>query len=111
MTLLSVLLQNPSAGAGGTTGFMLMMGAIFVVMYFFMFRPQQKKMKDARKFRDSLQKGAKVVTIGGIHGKIVEVTDKTVMVEIDDGVKVKVNRTAIAMDESVQLTEEAVKAK
>ncbi len=109
MTLLSVLLQTLPAGQGGTTGVRLMMGLIFVVMYFFMFRPQQKKMKDAKKFRESLQKGAKVVTIGGIHGKIVEVMDKTLIVEIDDKVKVKVNRTAIAMDESLQLTEEAAK--
>lgn len=110
MTLFTIPLQTPPAGQGGTTGFMLMMGLIFVVMYFFMFRPQQKKMKDAKKFRDALQKGVKVVTIGGIHGKIVEISDKTVLVEIDDGVKVKVNRTAIAMDESLQLTEETAKA-
>lgn len=89
---------------------MLMMGALFVVFYFFMIRPQQKKAKDAKKFRENLQKGTKVVTIGGLHGKVVEVSDKTVLVDAGDGVKLRFEKTAIALDGTMQLTEETAKA-
>ena len=85
------------------------MGLLMVVFYFFMIRPQQKKAKDARKFRESLQKGSKVVTIGGIHGKVVELSDTTVLLEVDNGVKLLFERTAISMDSSSQLTEETAK--
>ena len=87
----------------------IMMVLLFVVFYFFMIRPQQKKAKDARKFRESLQKGAKVVTIGGLHGKVVDVNDKTVLLEVSDGVKMRFEKSAVAMDNSMQLTEETAK--
>lgn len=87
----------------------LMMGAIFLVFYFFMMRPQQKKMKDAKKFREALQKGTRVVTIGGIHGKVVEVDDKTVLLEVDSNVKLRFEKSAVSMDSSTQLTEETKK--
>ena len=87
----------------------IMMVLLFVVFYFFMIRPQQKKAKDARKFRESLQKGAKVVTIGGMHGKVVEVSEKTVLLEVADGVKMRFEKSAIAMDNSMQLTAETAK--
>lgn len=87
----------------------IMMVLMFGVLYFFMIRPQQKKAKDARKFRESLQKGAKVVTIGGIHGKVVEVSEKTVLMEVSDGVKLRFEKSAVAMDTSMQLTEETAK--
>ena len=69
-----------------------------MVFYFFMIRPQQKKAKDARKFRESLDKGARVVTIGGLHGKVVEVDEKTVLFEADSNVKLRFEKSAIAMD-------------
>ena len=87
-----------------------MMVLLFVVFYFFMIRPQQKKAKDARKFRENLQKGAKVVTIGGMHGKVVEVNDKTVLLEVTEGVKMRFEKSAVAMDNSMQLTEETAKS-
>ena len=97
MTLLSVLLQNPSAGAGGTTGFMLMMGAIFVVMYFFMFRPQQKKMKQHREMIAAVRRGDRVLTGGGIVGTVTKVLNDTeLQVEIAEGVRVKVARATIS---------------
>ena len=65
---------------GGTWTFILMMVLIFVVMYFFMIRPQQKKQKELANFRNSLQKGDKIVTIGGIYGVIAELKDKYVLV-------------------------------
>ncbi len=99
MNLLNILLQAP-APAGGGPGLpnVLLLVAIIVVFYFFMIRPQTKKAKLEREFRESLEKGAKVVTIGGIHGRIVEVNDKTFMVEIDSNVKVRVEKTAIAAE-------------
>ena len=74
MKELGILLQIPAEGADGGEGMMsqiLMFGAIFLVFYLFMIRPQMKKQKEAKKFKESLVDGAKVVTIGGIHGKIV----------------------------------------
>ncbi|MEZ4807908.1 MAG: preprotein translocase subunit YajC [Flavobacteriales bacterium] len=87
-----------------------MMGALMLVFYFFMIRPQQKKAKDARKFRESLQKGSKVVTIGGLHGKVSEVADTTVVLEVDGSVKLRFEKSAIAMDNSMQLNEATAKA-
>lgn len=108
MNLLSVFLQGQPQGGG--TSMIIMMGLLFVVFYFFMIRPQQKKAKDARKFRESLQKGARVVTIGGLHGKVVEVNDKTVLIEAGEGVKLRFEKSAIAMDNTMQLNEETAKA-
>lgn len=87
-----------------------MMGLLMVVFYFFMIRPQQKKAKDAKKFRESLQKGSKVITIGGIHGKVVEVNDATVLLEVDNNVKLRFEKSAVAMDNTMQLTEASAKA-
>lgn len=72
--------------------------AIIVVFYFFMIRPQMKKQKQEKEFRESIQKGAKIVTIGGIHGRILEVNDTTFMVEIDTNVKVRLEKSAISAD-------------
>ena len=107
MILTSILLQ---AQQQDPTSFWIMMGLLMVVFYFFMIRPQQKKAKEARKFRESLQKGAKVVTIGGIHGKVVEVNDTTVLLEVDSNVKLRFEKSAIAMDNTQQLTEATAKA-
>ncbi len=95
---------------GGNWSFLLMMTMLFVVFYFFMIRPQQKKAKEAKKFRESLQKGSKVVTIGGLHGKVVEVNDKTVLIEADTNVRLRFEKSAIAMDSTMQLSEETAKA-
>jgi len=96
MNISSILLQAPG-GSNGTV--MLVYLVLFAgIFYFFMIRPQMKKAKTEKTFRESLQKGAKVVTIGGIHGRIVEVLDRTFMIEIDTNVKVKVEKTAVAAD-------------
>ena len=71
---------------------------ILVVFYFFFIRPQQKKAKDQKKFREELKKGQKIVTIGGIHGKILEVKESTVIIEVGNGIKMTVEKSAIAMD-------------
>ena len=91
-----VILQSAGAGAGtGNWSFLVMMGLIFVVMYFFMIRPQSKRQKEIRKFQDSLQNGKNVVTSGGIYGKIKEVKDNIVVLEIADNVRIKVNKTMV----------------
>lgn len=109
MTIQTIILQ--AAPSSSATPTIIMFALMFVVFYFFMIRPQQKKAKAARTFRESLQKGTRVVTIGGMHGKIVEVSDKTVMLEVDNNVKLRFEKSAIAMDNSQQLTEETAKAK
>lgn len=70
--------------------------AIVIVFYFFMIRPQQKKAKDAKKFREALGKGDKVITIGGIHGKIVEIKDQYLVLNIANGVDIKVQKSAVS---------------
>jgi preprotein translocase subunit YajC len=96
MTTLSIILQTP----GGSSGVMqiVFLVAIIGVFYLFMIRPQVKKQKMEAQFRTTLEKGTKVVTIGGIHGRIVEVQDKTFMIEIDTNVKVKVEKTAVSAE-------------
>jgi preprotein translocase subunit YajC len=88
------LLQTPAPAAGGDWSFLIMMGGMFVIMYFFMIRPQMKRQKESRKFREGLAKGDSVVTIGGIHGKIVDMNERTVLLAVD-GAKIRVERTAI----------------
>lgn len=94
MINLSILLQQQN----GAMMQMLFLVAIFVIFYFFMIRPQMRKQKLEQKFRNELEKGAKVVTIGGIHGKIVEVAEKTFLIEIDSNVRVRVEKNAISAD-------------
>lgn len=72
--------------------------AIGLVVYFFMIRPQQKRASDAKAFRQSLAKGSRVVTIGGLHGLVVELTEDTVVVEVDRGTKLRFDRSAIARE-------------
>lgn len=73
---------------------------IIAVFYFFMIRPQMKKQKEVAAFRNSLQKGDKVVTTGGIYGKILELKDNYVLLQIDDNVKIRVDKSALVKDMS-----------
>jgi len=78
---------------------LLMIALIFVIFYFFMIRPQMKKAKVERQFRDTIKKGDKIVTIGGIHGRVLEVESaSTLMVEIDHNVKVRLERSAVSVE-------------
>jgi len=79
---------------GGWSGLLLIL-LIFVIFWLFFIRPQNKKQKEEQKFRDALQKGDKVVTIGGIHGKVEEVKETTVFVSIDNNVKIEVEKSAL----------------
>ncbi|MCB9191079.1 MAG: preprotein translocase subunit YajC [Flavobacteriales bacterium] len=77
--------------------------AMVVVGYLFFIRPQTKKAKDDRKFREELKKGDKIVTIGGIHGKIADVKESTIMLEVGDGHKLKIEKAAVSRDNSIGL--------
>ncbi|MFN4910399.1 MAG: preprotein translocase subunit YajC [Flavobacteriales bacterium] len=84
------------AGAQGGSPFssIIMIVLMLVVFYFFMIRPNMKKQKEQKKFRESLQPGDKIVTIGGIHGKILEVAESTVLVS-SEGTKIRMDKSAI----------------
>ena len=71
---------------------------IIVVMWFFMIRPQRKQQKELQKFRDGLQKGDKIVTIGGIYGTVVEIKEKTLLIEVDNNVTIKVDKNSVVKD-------------
>jgi preprotein translocase subunit YajC len=99
MENLFVLLQSTgdATGFGGSMQF-IFLAAILVVFYFFFIRPQTKKAKEQRKFREALKKGDKVVTIGGVHGKILEVKETTVVLDVGNQLKLTVEKSAIVMD-------------
>jgi preprotein translocase subunit YajC len=88
----------------------IMMGLLALVFYFFMIRPQIKKQKDQKKFVEEMKKGDKVVTTAGIHGKVVEIADTTILVEVDNGVKIKFDKAAISLESSKALNPPPTKA-
>jgi len=107
MNLLFQVLTAPAApGAGGGAGMqsLIFLLLIIVVFYFFMIRPQVKKQKEATNFRNSLKKGDKVTTTGGIYGKVNDVKDRTVTLEIADNVIIKVDKTAVTAEPTEQPT-------
>jgi len=96
------------AAAGGDSGWIsqiLLFGGIILIFYFFMIRPQQKKQKDHKKFVEDIKKGDSVITIGGVHGKIFSVDDDTVIVEVDKGVKMTFEKSAISLEQSKKLND------
>ena len=95
MKLLSILLQEVAPQGGFGYSGLLMIGALFLIMYLFMIRPQQKKQKEIQKMREALKVGDRVVTSGGIYGKIKEVEDSAFIVEISEGVRVKVEKASV----------------
>ena len=76
----------------------VMLILIIVVMWFFMIRPQRKQQKELQKFREGLKKGDKVVTVGGIYGTVVEVKEKTLLLEVDSNVKIRVDKNSVVKD-------------
>jgi len=87
---------SPDGGGGGLVSTLIMFGAIFLIFYFMIIRPQQKRAKERNKMLSNIEKGDKVVTSGGIHGTIAGIDEKTVLLQISDSVKVKVERSAIS---------------
>ena len=98
-TLMIAMLQAAPAGApaGGGMSMIIMMVAMFAIIYFFMIRPQNKKQKEIQKFRNSLQVGQDVITVGGLHGTVKSISegDNTVMLEVATGTKIKFEKSAI----------------
>ena len=96
--MLNYILAQAPAGGAGILGQVFLFGSIILIMYFFMIRPQQKKQKETKKFIEEIKKGDEVVTIGGIHGKVSSVEGDIVYIELDRGLKVKVEKSAISLD-------------
>jgi len=97
MESLFIVLQIFGEGESSWTS-LLPLFLILIVFYFFFIRPQTKKNKDQKKFREALKKGDKVVTIGGVHGKISEVKETTVILDVGNQLKLTVEKSAIVMD-------------
>jgi preprotein translocase subunit YajC len=94
----AIILQ--ATGGAGNWNFFIMLGLMFVIMYFFMIRPQQKKAKDQKKFIEEIKKGDYIVTIGGAHGRIAELEGDTFVLEVEKGGRIRYNKTAISMESS-----------
>jgi preprotein translocase subunit YajC len=109
MTAAFILLQAAPAGGQYTT--FLMLGGMILVFWLFMIRPQAKKAKQAKEFQTNLQKGDKVVTIAGIHGKVNKVNeDNTIEMETSPGSYMKIEKSAISIEWSQQLNKPAAVA-
>jgi preprotein translocase subunit YajC len=90
----SIVLLQEAGAQGSPYQSLIMFGLIGIVFYFFMIRPQMKRTKEARQFRESLAQGDKVVTIGGIHGKVLEINDTTVLIS-SEGTKFRVEKSGL----------------
>ncbi|MFN8209618.1 MAG: preprotein translocase subunit YajC [Bacteroidales bacterium] len=98
-----ILLMAPQSGSAGQANpliSLLPIILVFVVFYFFMIRPQMKKQKELNNYRNALAKGDKIVTTGGIYGKVVEVRDNVVIMDVGGEVKLKVDKSAVLKDSS-----------
>ena len=92
----TILLQDQPQGGGSS--FLILMVGMLVVFYFFIFRPQQKKQKDQKKFISDVKKGDNVITIGGIHGRIFEMGEDTLILEVEKGGKIKIEKSSISLE-------------
>lgn len=97
---LSLLLQADGGGGEGEQGggwmqSLILMGGVVLILYFFMIRPQMQRQKKEKQFRSSIAKGDKVVTIGGIHGTITSLDESSLLLEIDQGTKIRIDREAV----------------
>ena len=90
--------QAAAPKAGSSWSMWIMLALVFVVMWFFMIRPQRKQQKELDNFRKSLKKGDKVVTIGGIFGTVVEIKEESILMEVDNNVKIRVSKNALVKD-------------
>ena len=92
----TILLQAQTQGSNYS--FYIMMGLMIVIFYFFMIRPQQKKAKDQKKFIEEIQKGDNIVTVGGAHGRVVEMEGDTFVLEVEKGGRIRFNKSAISLE-------------
>jgi preprotein translocase subunit YajC len=98
LNLLIAMAPQGGSGAGGGSmvSTFVMFGAIFLIFYFMIIRPQQKRAKEREKLLSSIEKGDKVITSGGMHGTVAGVEEKTILLQVTENVKLKVERSAIA---------------
>jgi len=106
----STIILQAAAGGFGQYGQLIMLGAIAIVFYFFMIRPQVKKAKDHKKLIEGLKKGDKVITTAGIHGRIADLNDNTFLIEVEGGVKIRFDKSAVSLDATKAAVTPAVKA-
>ena len=112
MQLLSIFLMMDPQGKGGSSGTLIMMGLMILVFWLFMIRPQAKKAKKQKEFINNLQKGDKIVTIAGIHGKVNKVNDDaTLELETSPGSYIKIERSAISMEWTANINKPVIEAK
>ncbi len=111
MTGIAYAQDAASAGAAGGIASFVPLILIFVVFYFLLIRPQQKKAKEHQAYLSNLKKGEKVITSGGIHGRITGLTDTTVTLEIAENVRIKVTRSSIMGSEAAMDKQAAAPAK
>jgi len=93
---LTLFQAAPASSTGSMISTVVMFGAVFAIFYFMIIRPQNKKQKEAQKMIAAMKKGDRVVSIGGIHGVISSVKEKTVVVKVDDSTKLEFSKSAIA---------------
>jgi preprotein translocase subunit YajC len=106
MNQLVILMGAPAAGQNPVMQFLPLV-AIIVVFYFFMIRPQMKKAKEQKKYIEALKKGDKILTIGGIYGKIADIKeDGTIIMEVEDGSKMKISKNAVSQDATSTLNQQ-----
>ena len=96
----TILLQAGGEQGSGWMSQLFLFGGIILIMYFFMIRPQMKKAKEAKKFREALSKGDNIVTIGGIHGKVLEINETNLLIATEGG-KLRVEKSAVSPDSRV----------
>lgn len=113
MNILTLILQTASttgnAQAGNSWFSWIMIVAMFLIMWLFMIRPQRKQQKQLEEFRNSLKKGDKVITAGGIYGTVAETDERTVLLKVDGDVKIRVDKSAISRDGSADAATPAEK--
>lgn len=94
-----MLQAAPASGTGGfdytTIGFFVL---FFLILYFFMIRPQSKKAKEQKSFLNEIKVGDRIVTISGVHGKIVKIDEETYLIEVDTNTKVRIEKSVISLD-------------
>ena len=93
---MNVSLLQAATGSEGLLSMILPFALIFVIFYFFIIRPQNKKQKETKKMIDALKKGDKIVTIGGIYGVVSSTKENTIIVKVDDGAKIEFSRSAVS---------------
>ncbi|QKJ30570.1 preprotein translocase subunit YajC [Mucilaginibacter mali] len=101
--MIATVLLQAAGGGFGSLGGVVPMILIIVVFYFFMIRPQVKKQKDQKKYVDEIKIGDKVITTAGIHGKVATITETYFLIEVDNNVKIKFDKSAISLDASKAL--------